>query len=248
MSWTPAAHLIPARAKPPGVFAGKLVFGRRPKRRTLFKMALALSSLAGLIAYRGPILELLTLVGDREGLLAYLGAFGSAGLAFIYVILTIQVIVAAIPGHVIMLVSGYLYGFLPALIVTHVSTVLASQFAYGLARRYGRPVVHRLAPAELTDKWTRKAEKQGMVFFFFSFILPIFPSDVMNFVAGLSGLSSRKFLFANFVGRLPTSLLFSLVGAQGFRVTPPLLAAAALYTLAMLLAWRYLSPYLEKQA
>ncbi len=221
---------------------------RTVSRKAALKWPLILATLSALLAYRAPILQALSLVGDREALLAYLGGVGPAGLALIYVILTLQVIFAAIPGHIIMLVSGTLYGFIPALIVTHTSTVIASQFAYWLARRFGRPVVSRLAPAELTDKWTKKAEKQGMVFFCFSFILPIFPSDVMNFVAGLSGLSSRKFLIANFAGRLPTSLLFSLAGAQGFRVTPALLLVAALYTLVMLIGWGYLGPHLEKSA
>jgi uncharacterized membrane protein YdjX (TVP38/TMEM64 family) len=221
---------------------------KRPDKQSILKTGLVVLVVLALAWYRTPIMEVLSLVGDREALLVYIGAFGPAGLAMIYLILSLQVILAAIPGHIIMLVSGYLYGFIPALIVTHVSTVIASQFAYWLARRYGRPVVSRLAPADLVDRWTLKAEKQGMVFFFFSFILPIFPSDVMNFVAGLSGLSTRKFLTANFVGRLPTSILFPLIGAQAFRITPSLLVVAVVYTLAMLMAWRYLTPYLEKQA
>jgi uncharacterized membrane protein YdjX (TVP38/TMEM64 family) len=204
--------------------------------------------LAGLWLYREPLLELIALARDRDALAAHLETYGQAGLIFIFVILALQVLIAAIPGHLMMLVSGYLYGFLTAFLVTHASTVMASQLAYHLARRFGRPIVDRLAPADLAEKWTREAERQGMVFFFISFMVPIFPSDVMNFVAGLSGLSSRKFLTANFFGRLPTSLLFALIGAQGFQITPLLIVAAIVYTGLMLTAWRVVAPRLRKQA
>ncbi len=201
--------------------------------------------LSALWIYSGPIGDLLAIAGDRQALLETLGGHGTAGPFLIFVVLSLQVLLAAIPGHFVMVVSGYLYGFALAFLVTHASTVLASQFAYWLARRYGRPIVDRLAPKEVVDRWTHKAERQGMVFFFFAFVLPIFPSDVMNFVAGLSGLSSKKFLVANFIGRMPTSILFSLIGAQGFRITLSLFLAALVYTAVMLVAWRKLSPILE---
>ena len=219
-----------------------------PSKGQFIKILITAAALVGLWWFRAPLLDLLALARDRDALVAYLEVYGQAGLLLIFVILALQVIVAAIPGHFLMLVSGYLYGFLTTFIVTHTSTVLASQLAYNLARRFGRPIVDRLAPADLAEKWTREAERQGMVFFFISFMLPIFPSDVMNFVAGLSGLSSRKFWIANFFGRLPTSLLFALIGAQGFQITPLLIVAAFIYTGVLLAAWRYMAPRLRKSA
>jgi uncharacterized membrane protein YdjX (TVP38/TMEM64 family) len=37
----------------------------------------------------------------------------------------------------------------------------------------------------------------------------------MNFVAGLSGIDSRRFLVANFFGRLPSAVMLTLIGAYG---------------------------------
>jgi uncharacterized membrane protein YdjX (TVP38/TMEM64 family) len=197
--------------------------------------------------FHTPLLDTLALVGDREALIARMDSFGGYGLILLFTILVIQVIVAAVPGHLIMLAGGYLYGFLPAFFVIHTSTVLASQFAYWLARRYGRPVVVKLAPATVVEKWTGRAERQGTIFFIFSFILPIFPSDVMNFVAGLSGLAPRKFLTANFVGRFPTSVLFALLGAYGLQVSPIVVIIAAVFTIAVFILWRKLTPRLEQK-
>ena len=207
---------------------------------------LALIALA-LWTYRASLYELISLAGDRQALIGMLDGYGGLGAVLLFLILALQVLLAAIPGHAFMVAGGYLYGFTLAFIITHVSTVFASQVAYELARRYGRPVVERLAPAQVVDKWTLAAKRQGLVFFFFSFILPIFPSDVMNFVAGLSGLSPRKFLLASGLGRLPTSILFVLIGASGFRISPALLVTAVVVTIAAFILWKRVTPALERR-
>lgn len=218
----------------------------RSFEKVILKIILIVALLGVLWYFHTTLLELLALVKDREGLIAYLGAYGQVGAVLLFIFLFAQVIVAAIPGHLLMIAGGYLYGFFPAFLLIHLSTVLASQFAYWLARQFGRPVVEKLAPAQVLETWTQRAERQGTSFFIFAFILPIFPSDVMNFVAGLSGLSPRKFWAANFVGRLPTSILFALIGAQGFQISLPLLIVAGIFTLLMFLIWRKISPSFEK--
>ena len=45
-----------------------------------------------------------------------------------------------------------------------------------------------------------------MVFFMFAFMLPIFPGDLMNYVAGMSGLSGFRFFIANLLAMI---LMFS---------------------------------------
>jgi uncharacterized membrane protein YdjX (TVP38/TMEM64 family) len=188
------------------------------------------------------------MIGDREILAAYLQSYGTLGIFLIYVFLVIQVIIATIPGQAIMVTGGYLYGFWIGLVVSYTSTVITSQFCYELARRYGRPLVLKLAPAEIVDKWAVRAERQGIPFFIFSFTTPIFPADVMNFVAGLSGLSGRKFLIANVIGRLPSAIVFTLIGSHGLGL--PLnwmIAVFITITLIALFFWLWIGPKLERK-
>lgn len=229
-------------ASDPTVFRTSKIVSPRLRRT-----ALVLTGLTGLWVFRGPFTELLALARDREGLLELLGGYGDLGMALMFLLLFAQVLVAAVPGHLMMVAGGYLYGFAAAVLITHLSTVIASQVAYWLARRYGRPVVEKLAPADVVEKWTKRAEKQGVVFFMVAFLIPVFPADVMNFVAGLSGLPFRKFLAVNFIGRLPTSILFTLIGAYAFRISPGILAAAVLFSIAALVAWRKFGARLERE-
>ena len=160
--------------------------------------------------------KLLTVfISDQEAFGAYLQSFGIWGPLVLWCAQLLQVFFAFIPGHVVLIAAGYVYGFVLGLIFNVTFTVAASQLAYLFARWAGRPLVYRLVNRETVDYWERIANQKGVIFFTITFLLPIFPSDAMNFVAGLSGIDSRRFLVANFLGRFPSAVLLTLIGAYG---------------------------------
>jgi uncharacterized membrane protein YdjX (TVP38/TMEM64 family) len=159
------------------------------------------------------------------------------GVVIYSVALIIQVIVAAVPGHILMIAGGYIYGFPTAFLVTWLSIAGAAQVAFWLARWAGRPLAVRLAPAASLDKWSKTAENKGTLFFLISFWLPVFPADVMNYVAGLSPLPARHFFLVNFIGRLPVAFVLTAFGANGFRVTPQVIVLFVLAGVALFAGW-----------
>lgn len=82
--------------------------------------------------------------------------------------------------------------------------------------------------------------QKGMLFFLFAFMVPIFPADVMNYVAGLSALSGRRFFVANLLGRLPGVVLMTAVGAYGFQFSLTIWLVVGLASVGMFLFWRTL--------
>lgn len=169
---------------------------------------------------REPIAELMVLLSDQEAVSARIQSYGVWAPLVLGVAQMVQVLVAFIPGHVFVIAAGYIYGFPAGFALNLFCVVSASQLAYSLARWAGRPLVNRLAPPEQIDKWEAIAEKQGFLFFTIAFILPVFPTDAMNFVAGLSGLSPRRFLAANVLGRVPHSVVLTLIGSHGLELSP----------------------------
>jgi uncharacterized membrane protein YdjX (TVP38/TMEM64 family) len=159
--------------------------------------------------------ELIAFVSDQEAFGDYLRSFGVLAPLVLFAAQMIQVFIAFIPGHVVSISGGYVFGFAWGLIMNLSFTVFASQMAYFLARWAGRPIVYKLADRKTVDYWERVANQKGTVFFTIAFLLPIFPSDAMNFVGGLSGISSGKFLIANFFGRMPSAIMLTMIGAYG---------------------------------
>lgn len=211
--------------------------GRLP---LILKISAGITGAALLFWFHKPLLDILRIVSDREAVAAYLDQFGVLAPLLLGVILVLQVIVAAIPGHALMVGGGYVFGFVPAFCISLVTTVLGSQIGFMLARWAGRPLVEKLAPVELLDKWNGVSAKKGLLFFTFAFMLPIFPADVMNYIAGLSSLSARRFFFANLIGRLPGVLLMTAVGAYGFQLSLNAWIGIAVVAALMFATWRLL--------
>jgi len=158
---------------------------------------------------------LIDFVSDQEQFGEYLRSFGVLAPLVLFAAQMIQVFIAFIPGHVVSISGGYVFGFAWGLIMNIAFTVFASQMAYYLARYAGRPIVYKLADRETVDYWERVANQKGTVFFTIAFLLPIFPSDAMNFVGGLSGISAGKFFIANLFGRTPSAIMLTMIGVYG---------------------------------
>lgn len=219
----------------------------KPGRTFILRGIYLLVGLLFAWTFRAPIIELLALIGDREAIVLYLQGYGVLGPLFLSIVLLLQVFLAMIPGHAFMVAGGYVYGFALGALITQISTVIASQLAYLLARRAGRPLVCRLAPTNVIDRWNKVAERQGMLFFFFSFVLPIFPNDLMCFVAGLSSISSRRFFIANFLGRLPCAVFITLIGSHGLEMPLQYWIVILVGLAGLFIAWRVLSGRVEQR-
>ncbi|MCJ7702252.1 MAG: VTT domain-containing protein [Anaerolineales bacterium] len=197
--------------------------------------------------WRTPLGEWVAMIGDREAIVAYLQPYQGWGPFVLALILGSQVFFAFIPGHAFIVAGGYVYGFVVGTLITQVSTVLASQLAYLLARKAGRPFVSRMAPAHVIDKWNELAEKQGPLFFFFSFILPIFPNDLMCFIAGLSSIEPKKFFAANFFGRLPCAVFITLIGSHGVEMPLYFWVVILIAMIGLCISWKHISKQLEQR-
>ncbi len=167
-----------------------------------------------------PLSKMIAFLGDQAAVSTVVQSYGFWGPLAIFLLHGLQIIIAAIPGQMIMIASGYIYGFWGGFILTLITTVVISQLAFSLARWAGRPVVERLVPADSLQRWDRLANHYGVFFFMISFMLPVFPADLMNYVAGLSSISWLKFLVANFFGRLPGVLAMTLIGSHGLALSP----------------------------
>jgi uncharacterized membrane protein YdjX (TVP38/TMEM64 family) len=200
-----------------------------------------------MVIYRTEIWAELAQIKDREALVAQIEQFGSFGVVVYAMVLILQVIVAAIPGQALVIAGGYFYGFFLGFLITHTCCVFGGLLCYSIARKYGRSVVGKLASVETIDKCSQRAERQGLAFFLFSFNIPIFPHDMMNYVAGLSGLSPKKFFIASFFGKLPGSILFTLIGSHGFEISPQFLLLAVVLTVILLIVWKLASPKVEQK-
>ena len=192
-----------------------LAYARWFLASTLFFIGIIIAFWMG----RQPMQELWALLSDQAKVSAYLQGFGIWGPLVLAAIQFLQVMIVVIPGHVFLIAAGYVYGFLFGFAMNLVYVVLASQLVYLLSRWAGRPLVERLVPQEILNRWYKIGQERGFVFFTIAFLLPVFPTDMMNFIAGLTGISTNRFFAANLLGRLPGVIMLTLIGSHGLELS-----------------------------
>jgi uncharacterized membrane protein YdjX (TVP38/TMEM64 family) len=126
----------------------------------------------------------------------------------------VQVLVAPIPGQLVGLVSGYLFGFWLGLALTMVGLAVGTVLAIGLARLLGEGVVRRFVPKRHMARFDTLVGAGGLWNFFLIFLLPVFPDDAACFLAGLTRLPLWQLVGVALLGRLPGMAVLAFVGAS----------------------------------
>jgi uncharacterized membrane protein YdjX (TVP38/TMEM64 family) len=157
---------------------------------------------------------------DQNRIRAWLADLGPAAPLASIALNTAQVLLAPIPGQVVGLANGYLFGVFWGTIYSLAGVMLGSALAMGLGRWLGRPAVVRLVGAAALARWDTLAAHRGPLFFFLVFLLPLVPDDVACFAVGLSPLSIPYILTLAALGRLPGLIASSWIGANAGHLSP----------------------------
>ncbi len=184
------------------------------KRVLGWAVALATATALGVMAYRwsGLILALLHDEAAFRGWMTSLGVW--APIASI-AINAAQVIIAPLPGQVISVANGYLFGFWSGVLVNLIGAMIGTTLILVLVRRWGRPLVARLVrDHDQIARLDRLVARRGRLFFFLVFLLPFMPKDLACYAVGLAELPIGQMIVLIAVGRLPGLVVASWVGAN----------------------------------
>lgn len=116
------------------------------------------------------------------------------------------------PAEFIALANGMVYGPLWGTVITWVGAMLGASIAFWLARRLGRPFVERMVSRNdwrVLDDW---AAVNGWQVVLISRFIPVIAFNLINYAAGLTGLSWWRFIWTTGVGILPLTTLMVVMG------------------------------------
>ena len=137
------------------------------------------------------------------------GAWGS--LVFI-LLQVIQIFIAPIPGQVIGLAAGYLFGPFWGLAYIIIGSTIGFTLIFILTRKLGRPFVESIISPRALQKFDHLTREKGVLVFFLIFLLPAFPDDIISFIAGLTTIRIRTLVLISLAGRLPGYIMLCLAG------------------------------------
>jgi len=173
-----------------------------------------------------------------ETIQAFLLQFGVwTPLAF-FVLQLLQIIIAPIPGGTVGLVGGAIFGTFGGFLLSMSGTLIGSALVFLLSKRFGRPFVHKFASPKLMDKYDNIKESRLNAVLFGIFLFPLFPDDILCFIAGLSPMKFKTFLMIVILGRSPSVFLNTMVGSGVMSDNPTqFIVAIGLYAVFVLVLY-----------
>ena len=139
-------------------------------------------------------------------------ASATAWAAPLYVIAYTLAATVGLPTTPMSIVGGALFGAPRGLALAWTAEMAATLTSYTLARSIGqRPVRRFLGRHHLLERMKKKADFWTLVRLR---VLPVAPFAVLDYVAGLAGVSLRVLLLATAVGILPSVGAYTFVGAE----------------------------------
>lgn len=140
---------------------------------------------------------------------------GPVGFLILLAIQFLQVVVAFIPGEVVQVAAGMIYGPWVGALIVLVGCVVSSAFVFLLVHKLGAPFVQAMVSEKHMAKF-RTFENSGKlnIIVFVLFLIPGMPKDVFTYLVPLTHMPLRTFLLLSNIARIP-GILVSTYAASG---------------------------------
>jgi uncharacterized membrane protein YdjX (TVP38/TMEM64 family) len=180
-------------------------------------VALALGLYLGLPELRREVNTALALVAraDITPLRDYLLDFGAWAVVVSALLQFVTSILAPLPSFVLSFTNALLFGFWWGLLLTWTTALAAAAVCFALARKLGRPVVERFTTRRALAAVDGFFERHGAYAVVVARLIPFMNPDVVSYAAGLTPLRWRVFLASIAFASLPSSVVYSYLGARG---------------------------------
>ena len=187
--------------------------------------------IAALVAKYPDILQAFQSVESFD---AFLEKHRESSIPLYIIIQALQVVVAVIPGQIVQIAGGYIYGFWYASLWSLIGLSIGSTAAFYMARIIGQQPIRRLYGPEMVDRYTSLLSSgNAFAIMLFLYIIPGFPKDVLAFFAGLSNMKYSRFLPMATLARYPAMALSMLIGSTmgvgSYKATAVLIVVCAAF-------------------
>lgn len=183
------------------------VHGHPMDKATIFKFAGLVAFfvlLAVIVVAAWPYIADVFTEGGVDRLVERVRSAGPAGVFMLLGMQFLQVVVAFIPGEVVQLAAGLMFGPLWGALIILVGCAISSSVIYLLVHKLGSPFVQGMVSTEHLDKF-KEFEATGKldIIVFVLFLIPGLPKDVFTYLVPLTNMPLKKFIALTTVGRIP---------------------------------------------
>jgi len=144
-----------------------------------------------------------------------LASYGSVSVLVFLFFQVLQVVVAAIPGEVVQLAGGYVYGTFFGAVYSCLGILIGAITVFYIARLLGYKLVRTFVSAKTLEKFNFLINSpKSEIAMFILFLTPGLPKDFLAYIAGLTPIKPLRFFTILTVARFPSILGASYIGAH----------------------------------
>lgn len=184
----------------------------KKNRTKALLIALAVLMVILLIIFMPKLLLITVSLDEFKNYILSMGRLGSVMIIFFQML---QTVIAPIPGEVIQVAGGYLYGSFMGTVYNLIGLVIGAGMAFYFTRFIGREFIEdQIKKKDI--KWISNImdSKKFEIILFIIFVVPGLPKDFMIYVAGLTAIKPAKFFMILILSRLPWIMASASVGSN----------------------------------
>lgn len=179
------------------------------KARLLVNPLLAAAAAVILIAAL-KYLHVQVLLKEALGWVSGLGAWGPV----IFIVIYILACVFFIPGSILTLGAGFVFGVVKGSIVVSIAATLGATCAFLVGRYIARGWVEKKIQGNRKFKAIDEAVgSEGWKIVGLTRLSPVFPFVLLNYAYGLTRVSLRDYFLASWIGMLPGTVMYVYIGS-----------------------------------
>lgn len=146
---------------------------------------------------------------------ALLLSFGPVSVPVFIGLQAAQVVITAIPGELVQLAGGYVFGTFWGTVYSTAGIILGSGAAFYIARLLGfRLIKNFLSPNDLERLDMLINSPKIEITLFLLFLIPGIPKDILVYLAGFTPIDPWRFFILFAIARFPGLLATSFIGSN----------------------------------
>lgn len=138
-----------------------------------------------------------------------LGILGAIAFILIYIIAT----VALVPGTILTLGAGVVFGVVLGSIYVFIGATLGATAAFLVGRYLARSwVAKKIASNNKFKAIDEAVSREGFKIVFLTRLSPVFPFILLNYAFGITGVSLKDYFFGS-IGMIPATIVYVYIGS-----------------------------------
>lgn len=140
-------------------------------------------------------------------------SYGILGQAILMLIMAMQVIFVFLPGEIIEVSAGLLYGSWVGMLICLLGAALGTTIIYLIVKKFGMRFVNMVYSNEKCQKmkFLQDSKKLSMIVFFI-FLIPGTPKDMITYLTPLTDMKLPQLLLITTIARIPSVLTSTVAG------------------------------------